>query len=467
MKDVRAHLSAQRADTLVELLMQHAMRDEGLRQRLLLETAKATRTGVNVDTYRRALDNAIDVGDYVPYQEASGYFANIDDVLTSIAELADTHPAAVIELSEYALTQMEHAIESVDDSDGGTSEILQRMHALHLAACTRARPDPEALARMLFAREMESEWEVFSGAVLRYATLLGTKGLATYRALAESAWKRVPVLRAGEQMRRNEGGRLRIMHIMDALATLAGDVEARVAVRQRDLSYAYHYLEIAELYETSGKRDSALHWAEQGVVAFPERTDSRLRDFLVAQYVRRGRLDEAMLLLWQNFDDRPSLEHYIALHACAKRAGNWPVWRDKALSAIRASMSSGASTRNVWHAGDGSLLVQIFMWEKDREVAWREAQASGCSDSLWMELAKQREQTHPADAIGVYQRAVERTLAQKNNRAYQDAVDLLRTVARVMKSANDTGAMTAYVTAVRTRHKAKRNFMQLLDAMKL
>ncbi len=60
MKDVRAHLSAQRADTLVELLMQHAMRDEGLRQRLLLETAKATRTGVNVDTYRRALDSPIE-----------------------------------------------------------------------------------------------------------------------------------------------------------------------------------------------------------------------------------------------------------------------------------------------------------------------------------------------------------------------------------------------------------------------
>ncbi len=477
MQDVREHLSAQRADALVELLMQHAMRDESLRQRLMLDTAKATRTGINIDTYRRALDSAIDIGDYVPYQEASGYFERIDDVLSSIAELSDSHPAAVIELTEYALTRMEQAIESIDDSDGGTSDILHRMHELHLAACAKARPDPEALAHTLFEREMESEWDVFSGAVLRYHKLLGAQGLATYRALAESAWKRVPVLRAGDQMRRNEDGRFRITQIMVAVATLSGDVEARVAVLQRDLSFAYQYLVIADLYEAAGKRDTALHWAEQGVAAFPDRTDSRLRDFLVTQYWRRSRNAEAMSLLWKNFEDRHALEPYIALHAGATRAGrkradakhasDWITWRDKALNAIRVSMSARDGSRSVWHAIDGSLLVQIFMWEKDHEAAWREAQASGCNDSLWMDLAKLREQSHPADAVGVYQRAVDRVLAPTNSRTYPDAVSHVRKVARVMKAANHIEALRDYLMALRTRHKAKRNFMQLLDAAKL
>lgn len=477
VQDVRAHLAAQPADSLVDLLMQHAMRDDTLRQRLLLDTAKATRTGVNRDTYRRAIDSAVDVGDYVPYQEASGYFERIDRVLSSIAELSDTHPAAVIELTEYALTRMEQAIQSIDDSDGGTGEVLERMHQLHFAACNKARPDPEALARTLFEREMESEWDVFSGAVLRYHKLLGTTGLVTYRALAEAAWKRVPVLRAGDQMRRNEDGRFRITQIMVALSTLAGDVEARVTVLQRDLSFAYQYVVIAELYEAAGKRDSALHWAEQGVAAFPDRTDSRLRGFLVTQYERRGRHAEAMSLLWKNFEDQQALEHYVALHAGATRAGkkradascanDWITWRDKALSAIRASMSARDGSRNMWHAIDGALLVQIFMWEKDHEAAWREAQVSGCNDSLWMDLAKLREQSHPADAVGVYQRAVARVLAQTNTRTYPDAVSLLRMVARVMKSANDSEALREYLTVVRTRHKAKRNFIRLLDAAKL
>ena len=467
MKDVRAHLSAQAAEGLVEMLMQHAMRDAALRQRLLLETAKATRTGLDLNTYRRALKTAMHFGEYVPYEEASGYFSNIDDVLSSIAELTDTHPAAVIELTEYALTLLEKAIESVDDSDGGTHDILERIHALHFAACTRARPDPEVLARTLFTREMQSEWEVFFGAVLRYAKILGPRGLATYRALAEFAWKDVPVLGAGEQMRWHDGRRFRITHIMDALAVLSGDLEARVAIKERDLSYAYSYLQIAELYESSGNRDRALHWAERGIVAFPERTDSRLRDFLVAQYRRRGRLDDAMSLLWKNFDDQRSLAHYMALHACAKRAGDWTTWRDKALNVIRASIAGRDTSRDVWHAGDGSLLVEIFLWEKDHEAAWRQAQTSKCSDSLWMQLAKLREKTHPADAISVYQRAVEERLAQKNNRGYADAVGLVRTIARVMKANNDTAGLTAYATAVRSRHKAKRNFIQLMDAAKL
>jgi uncharacterized Zn finger protein len=45
-----------------------------------------------------------------------------------------------------------------------------------------------------------------------------------------------------------------------------------------------------------------------------------------------------------------------------------------------------------------------------------------------MELARKREKNHPDDAIPIYQRQVESTLAQKNNEAYREAVGLLRKV---------------------------------------
>ncbi len=469
MKDVHTHLAAERKDTLVELLMRHAMADEGLRQQLLLDTARSTRNGVNLDTFRQAISNAIESGEFVDYREAYSYFARVDDVITSIAELTDKHPQAVVELVEYALASMERSIGSVDDSDGGTSEILDRLHALHLAACERARPDPLALARTLFEWELRSEWEIFHGAVVRYAKVLGKKGLAAYRALAEAEWARVPVLRADAGDRNRHSSRYQITAIMESLATMSGDLEALVAVKQRDLSSAYAYLTIAQLYKSAGQQDRAMEWAEKGVKDFPQRASSELRTFLAAQYRRLKRHDEAMTLLWTVFADSPTLEHYAALHQYAEPIGKWPVWRERALATVRegiATRGDDAKRRPAYGDTrvDGSLLVRIFLWEKDVDAAWREAEATGCSASLWMQLARLRERTHPADAVRVYQEAVERALGQKHNDAYREAVDLLRDIARAMKRSKDSPGFAAYVEAVRARHKPKRNFVKLLDA---
>jgi tetratricopeptide (TPR) repeat protein len=74
-----------------------------------------------------------------------------------------------------------------------------------------------------------------------------------------------------------------------------------IAVKSRDLSHAYAFLQIAETLRTGGRYDEALEWAERGMEAFPERTDSRLREFLANEYHRRKRHDDAMTLIWAAF----------------------------------------------------------------------------------------------------------------------------------------------------------------------
>ncbi len=58
-------------------------------------------------------------------------------------------------------------------------------------------------------------------------------------------------------------------------------------------------------------------------------------------------------------------------------------------------------------------------------LARQEAQAGGCSNDLWMQLAAGREMRHPEDVLPIYRRQVERTLDRKNNQAYGEAVALL------------------------------------------
>jgi hypothetical protein len=58
---------------------------------------------------------------------------------------------------------------------------------IHLAACHQAKPDPIELARVLFARELDSDWDFFHGASEAYEDILGDAGLAEYRRLASEA----------------------------------------------------------------------------------------------------------------------------------------------------------------------------------------------------------------------------------------------------------------------------------------
>jgi tetratricopeptide (TPR) repeat protein len=469
MDDVRDYLATQEKTALVELLMQHATENDRFRQLLLLRAAKKSPKGIDVSSYRRAIAAAVDTGDFVEYRAAYGYAQGIENVIDSIDELLrEGHAGEVVELTEHALAEVEGAAGSVDDSDGHMGEVLERLQELHLMACRKAKPDPEQLAKRLCEWELRTDSDVFFGAAERYAKVLGQRGIAVYRRLAEAEWAKVPVLGP----RRAEGGdyarHFRITHVMETLARQAGDVEALVAIKQRDLSLAYSYLQIAETYKAARKHDQALEWAERGVKAFPKRTDSRLREFLAGEYHRRKRHDDAMALIWADFTESPVLDRYRMLKDHADRIGRWDVWRAKAIAYLRESIAAaGNSTvddRSPWtRRTDRSELVRIFLWERNANAAWSEAVEGGCSNDLWMDLAGKREKEHPEDALPVYQRQLEPTLSRKNNDAYRAAVRLLRQIRDLMDRLGREAEFTRYLESVRTGHKAKRNFIKLLD----
>ena len=103
----------------------------------------------------------------------------------------------------------------------------------------------------------------FFEAVFRYADILGPKGMEAYRKLASAEWKKVPARTANEpDVRLGEAFPDYSYH--GNLARLSHDPEALVAVMSRDLSHAYSYLRIAEIYYETGQHDKALEWAEQG-----------------------------------------------------------------------------------------------------------------------------------------------------------------------------------------------------------
>lgn len=472
MDDVRAYLAEQSKDALADILMEQALENEWLRARLLMRVvthrAKKGGSAVNVQLFLDAIDYAIDEQVYVSYHEVAGYASGIDDAVDSIEDLLkEGHGAEAVEVVEHAFHAVEHAIERVDDSDGHLGCILDRLAELHLAACKKAKLDPEALAERLLELEMHAEYGEFRGAVERYARVLGAKGLAKYRALAEASWSQVPAKGPGQEIGA-QGYRYEITAVMDALARLSGDLDEWIAVKSRDLTHAYCFLEIAEACKKARKRDLALEWAERGVKAFPKETGFRLREFLADEYHRRKRHGEAMVLIWAEFTESPALRTYQTLEKHAQRAKDWPAWREQALTFVSDHIAKGKQAKPEraygWHREmDHSLLVDIFLGEKDADAAWNAAKEGGCKADLWLKVAKERAKDHPEDALPIYQKQIEPTLALKSNYAYEEAVKYLRIIRDLMNRLGKAGEFDAYLASIRAAHKPKRNFMKLLD----
>ncbi|HLA11584.1 MAG TPA: hypothetical protein VJ023_13435 [Pyrinomonadaceae bacterium] len=473
--DLRAYLEGQDKDTLVAIVARAAMENRNLRERLLLEAARINPAGVDLAAYRRSLAHATRTNGFVDYQSAYDYTRRIHQVTESIAALLnDGHAPAVIELTEYALSKLEDSIGDMDDSDGYMGHILPELHDLHHDACLQVGPEPRPLARRLFEWEMKSDWDIFSGAADTYADVFGTEGLAEYRRLAESEWAKVRQLHPGESDDERSSQRFRITHMMEGLARQTGDPEALVEIKRRDLSHAYSFLQIAEIYREAREFDKALDWAEQGMKSFSQR-DSRLVEFLAREYHRRARHDDAMKLIWREFVESPFLKNYQELKAHAIKVRprpDWPAWRDKALVHLRRviekEIREEKTSKNHWHwAGhaDNSRLVEVFLWEKRYDEAWQEATAGGCSSGLWLRVAAAREEKHPGDAVPIYQEMIAPILKQANNAAYAEAAKLLGEIGELMGRLDRVSEFEEYLAALRVEYKRKRNFIKLLEGI--
>lgn len=468
LKDIQTFLLASAKTELVEMLMDRVQEDEGLERRLAMKAAHAGNRPPDVRGMRALLNKAIRKRGFVDYAEMAEYTRGIEGAVDALLDLLKHgYASEVRELTECALEAMESAMSEVDDSDGYMRGILDRLEEVHHAACKGSKPDSKELAKFLFDWEINGEWEIFFGAAGTYADILGENGLAEYEKLAEARWRKVPPLAPGERDPESFGGRFRITHIMEAIAKERGDVEALVAVKSRDLSSAFHFLGIAEIYREAGKLDEALEWAERGWRAFPNRTDVRLREFLAEEYHRRERHEEALAVVWSEYTEAPDLGAFQRLKNSADRIKKWDAWRSKALAVLRDSLSLRAKGKRPhdWTPdADHSSLVEIFLWEKDIEAAWKEASAGGCHGGLWLRLAENRGKEYPKDAISVYRRQLETTLRFADRRSYEEAVGLLRKIRELMRRTGEDADFTDLVSSLRTRHKPRRNFLKLLDA---
>lgn len=471
---VRAWLDEQPEERLRDLLIDQAVRDPELHRLLSVLAAAEEGAPIDLAAYRAAVAGALAIGNfddygYVHYRDAWAWRQGVEAVIDDLEGLLNAgFGAETVDLAEEVLRKLDDSVGSIDDSDGHLYDLFERTMDLHLAACSQARPNPVTLGERLF--DWASRWELdrFLNAVGDYADVLGKEGLAAYRRLAEQQWRTVPALEPGDDSSAVYGEqRFRITTIMESLAEATGGLEELIEVMQRNLASGYAFLRIAQACRRHRRDDLALEWAQRGRDVFSD--EWRLAELICDLHADAGRNDEALAIARDLFVRGPSLERYQRMRTLAEAVGAWPAEREPALASVRAGIElrRADSATGVRRGADGSVLVEILLWENDTDSAWQAFQTYGCNEQLSLHLAAARGEQHPADALEVYRRHLDVALQPAKNRAYDQVVRFLGTMRRLYVALDRDDDFDALVAEIRTSYKRRPNLMKRLDRARL
>ncbi|MFI2424250.1 SWIM zinc finger domain-containing protein [Streptomyces sp. NPDC018955] len=451
-RDLDGWLSALSKDELLALLREQVDEDRQVRRRLELRAASARG---DLTTVRSRIRDLLDIGPfaqygYVEYADARAYADQARQAVSAIGALTGSGRAAdAITLAREAMRLLAEAVESVDDTDGRLGQIGAGLADAHLDACRAAHPDPEELAHWLAGHVLgDADDGLTDIDPLDYDDVLGEEGMAVLRRLAVEAW------------RRNRRGWAE-KYLMERLAKAGGDVDAVIAVHAADLAPNGHtHLVIARELEAARRFDEALEWAERGIRDARDLSavDTALVDHLCDRYARAGRTADAVVVRRDHFGARRSLLAYQQLRAAARAADSWPAEREGALALLRADAERPRQSRY-----GGPVLVDALLDDKDVDAAWQAATGTGASDQQWLALADQARAARPADALGVYLRLAEPLTEETGNKVYERLVGLLLSIRDCHRRLGTEDEFTAYLTALRTTRKRKRNLMRLMD----
>jgi len=351
---IEGYLQALDAAALRTLVFEASLRDDALREKLLMAAAVAG--SKDLKSLRKVAKQATRTPGFVDWREAGDYANRLDNLAVLLeVRIAEGVPG-LVQLIEEAISLAESALQHIDDSGGEVMPAILHLRKVHQAACTSLRPEPVALAKRLHDYQMHGEWDTYSDVLPDYAKALGEAGLKVYRTRVEDAWQVLPQLNPEDHRDGWSTVRYRVEAAMEAIATHIGDFELLFAVRTKNLSSPARFLELARMFQVRDRVDEALVWVEQGIAAVPHERLDDLLSFGIELQLARGNHAEVEHLAWQRFEKSAGREAYFRLLEVADWIDRRPVLREEALTYLWGRVAEDESPEGWPGAAAGSNL---------------------------------------------------------------------------------------------------------------
>lgn len=463
-QQIQQFLAAQEKDTLVSLLLNQCQQHPALHAELQSK-AHVTQAVPDIKALKKIVSSVLGSSHFISYDRMRELVKKAESLLELLGQLlTNQHPAVAAELADHALLLGIKKYMNSDDSSGNFGEFLRQLSDLHLLAYQHAGKNRPLTAKQFLKLCEQDDWNFFAFA--DYAPLFSPQEYKKYREVVEKAWQQVPTFTPTGKRQMDSWHFHHETSRMEELAKYENDVDALVSILSHNLGNPYQFLRIAEILQQAQRPAAALEWAERGIASFKDDYDGRLVEYLISAYQQANRQQDAIDLLVGYFKQQPTPETFQKLQTIIQTKQAWSTLRKELLAELeRRALDHKRSTVQDWRYNAGFLLIDIYLWEKNPVAALQVANVHGAGERQWLQLAGACEEQLPQEAIRIYQVRMQDIVNKRNNQAYAEAAALVGRVRPLMQKTRQTQLFNAWLQELRTTHKPKRNFMQLLDAI--
>ncbi len=434
-------LATQSSQALQTLVLELADSDHDLRRLLL---SRAHLSNAPPQDWRKALSALLGRKRFMDYRDSASFAQRLAPLHGLLEQARQRDPAAALDLHEYAFKRLLALYEECDDSSGRLGDRLRALAHAHpeFAQATGV----QNLPKRLFELRMLDQWTLLPP-LQHYRALLGSAGIA---ALEHAA------LQALHADATPGNARFLAEALLEETARCGGSVDSMLQWFASRCRNGWDHLKMAQRCGEHGRERQAIEWLERGTKADPN--EPRILAALAQTYTREGFAEDALELRWKAYLLQPQEAAYLELREAALALGPWESWRERALQAldggpqyvraaahdirIRLLLAEGQAQRAMDLAADETLKLAVHTWER---------------------LLPEAEALDPPTALRICRTLVEANIARTNRQGYLAALSHLQPMQRLHQRQDSTSEFSVYLQQLRQRHRAKRNFIELLD----
>jgi hypothetical protein len=427
-------IAALTVDEMHEVISAAVDRHADVERQVRLVAARATG---DLAQLRAEVDRGLRTRRFLDYRESMAWARAARPILAELDTVAaNASSAELVELIQRAVGHVVKVILHADDSSGLIGDLARELLEIHAKACDAGVANPVKLAAWMIRFRFVDQ-DFFEVDPVRYAAVLGERGIAAYRKAVTDA---------------DGVDSFAVRYARERLAVLDGDTDAIVKLAGGELSNPHQFFRVAEAMAELGRDDLVLSWTSRGIAETDGWQLSSLYDLACETHRRREEPLEVLSLRRGHHERMASNSTYSALKTAAEALDAWETERDAARAALRNHDVRG--------------FIDALLRDGDNQLAWNTATAAEPDElgaDLWLRLAESREADRPADAVAVYQRVADEVLETTNRRAYASAVRILKRARTTAQAAGETDAFADNVARLRELHRRRPTLIAMLD----
>ena len=219
------------------------------------------------------------------------------------------------------------------------------------------------------------------------------------------------------------------------------------AIADAQTASDYELLALADIFlaHDQGTVAAGLVWERAGTS-----NDTRLDNWLKKYAVAEGDWEEAFKYAENMFWRRPTVDGYVEMKNVAGNLGNWPDRQHDILSRLTQKEAY-------------DLLTRIHLQENDVVTALTTLPKVKYGRDLAIDVAKAAEETHPRQAVRLYQQRAEELIAARGRGNYAQAAKHLVRVQTLYTNLKEPESWHAYIRTIRSQ---KPRLPALLDELR-